>query len=231
VCFGRWQWELGPRGSTRAAACSRCVGDGRAGPAGVELLWRPRRPPSEHELPLTVAAIIPPYDYMYVLSVRLSTPGRHPKTSGFDVAANSTSASTKFSRPEFAQDHESRRCVQVAHTHRFLFHHADSTNIKITNFFLKKKKKYARFQFRIPCMPPARPHVVLWISIIMVGLASATGTAVWRGVVVCEVGHLWAILNTFTAGNYAPASSLRDRAVSRLFLFQCPYDTAFMFSP
>jgi hypothetical protein len=51
-------------------------------------------------------------------------------------------------------------------------------------------------------MPPARPHVVLWISIIMVGLASAAGTAIWRGVVVCEVGHLWAILNTFTAGNY-----------------------------
>ena len=72
---------------------------------------------------------------------------------------------------------------------------------------------------------------MLWISIIMVGLARAAGTAVWRGVVVCEVGHLWAILNTFTAGNYASLSSFRDRAVSRPFLFQSPYDLAFMVSP
>ena len=90
---------------------------------------------------------------------------------------------------------------------------------------------HAISQFRIPCMPPARPHVVLWISVIMVGLASATGTAVWRDVVVCEVDHLWAILNTFTAGNYALRSSFRDRAVSRPFLFQSPYDLAFMVSP
>jgi hypothetical protein len=73
-------------------------------------------------------------------------------------------------------------------------------------------------------MPLARPHVVLWIPIIMVGVASATGTVVWRGVGICEVGHLWAILNTFTSGNYASLPSSRDRAVSRPFLFRCPYD-------
>jgi hypothetical protein len=82
-------------------------------------------------------------------------------------------------------------------------------------------------------MPPAWPHVhvVLWTLKIMVGLASAVGTAVWRAVVVCEVGHLWAILNTFTAGNYTSVSSSRDRAVSRPFLFKFPYDMAFMVSP
>jgi len=80
-------------------------------------------------------------------------------------------------------------------------------------------------------MPPARPHVVLWISVIMVGLASATGTAVGRGVGICEVGHLWAILNTFTPAAYALRSSFRDRAVSRPFLFQSPYDLAYMVSP
>jgi hypothetical protein len=80
-------------------------------------------------------------------------------------------------------------------------------------------------------MPPARPHVVLWISVIMAGLASAIGTAVGRGVGICEVGHLWAILNTFTASNYALRSSFRDRAVSRPFIFQSPYALGFMGLP
>jgi hypothetical protein len=71
-------------------------------------------------------------------------------------------------------------------------------------------------------MPPARPHVVLWISIIMLGLASAIGAVVWRAVGFREVGHLWAILNTFTAGNYASLTSSRDRAGSPPVRFPSP---------
>jgi hypothetical protein len=65
-------------------------------------------------------------------------------------------------------------------------------NIKIINFFITKT--HARTQFQFPCMPSARPHVVLWTFKIMVGLASAVGP---RADSEVQVLARWAIFGPF----------------------------------
>ena len=120
----------------------------------------------------------------------------------------------------------SGRVVEIYRALRFW---TNSPNIG--NILKVSKKNAPDPSFGPRACRPRGPHIVLWVFKIMVDLASDSMPRRWRGVGFCWVGHLRAILNTFTTGPYAPQSSFRDKAVSPPFLFLCSYNTTFIVSP